>query len=205
MQFLHSPRSFWFHCVGVSLLLLGLTGCGASRTAGKSERPTTSRTAPRSTTPANRPTTAPANPPAADPAGIVYDESFDPSTLREPTFDIPPKLPREQVQSQSFVQVQTDTAAGDTSWVTVPGYQLQLLQTEDGQQARDAMKIATFDLDTEVQVIYEPPYYKVRAGRFVNRYDAERLQKLADEKGYTYAWVVRTPVRVRAYELSNQQ
>jgi hypothetical protein len=88
--------------------------------------------------------------------------------------------------------------------VTTPGYLLQLLQTEDGQQAREAMKIALIDLDTDVQVVYDPPYYKVRAGRFVNRYDAEQLQKLADEKGYTYAWVVRTPVRVRAYELNNQ-
>lgn len=205
VQFLHSPRYHWLKGLGVLLVLLGLAGCSASRTASKPERPATTRTAPRPTTPATRPATAPANTPAADPAGMAYDESFDPSTLREPAFDVPPKLPREQVQSQSFVQVQTDTAAGDTSWVTVPGYQLQLLQTEDGQQAREAMKIAIFDLDTEVQVIYEPPYYKVRAGRFVNRYDAERLQKLADEKGYTYAWVVRTLVRVRAYELSNQQ
>lgn len=201
MSFLHSHRYHWLKCVGVLLVLPGLAGCSASRTAGKPERPATTRTVPRPTTSAP----APATTPAADAAGMAYDESFDPSTLREPPFEIPRKLPREQVQSQSFVQVQTDTAAGDTSWVTVPGYQLQLLQTEDGQQAREAMKIAIFDLDTEVQVIYEPPYYKVRAGRFVNRYDAERLQKLADEKGYTYAWVVRTLVRVRAYELSNQR
>ncbi len=205
MQFPHSLRHHWLKYLGVLLVLIGLAGCSASRTASKSERPATTRTPSRPTTPATRPAPAPANTPAANPAGVVYDESFDPSTLRPPPFDIPPKLPREQVQSQAFEQVETDTAAGDTSWVTVPGYQLQLLQTENGQQAREAMKIAILDLDTEVQVIYEPPYYKVRAGRFVNRYDAERLQKLADEKGYTYAWVVRTLVRVRGYELSNQQ
>ncbi|MDZ7267839.1 MAG: hypothetical protein ONB48_15540 [candidate division KSB1 bacterium] len=205
MQFFHSRRCHWLNGVGVSLLLLGLAGCSASRTAGKSERPATTRTAPRPTTPAGQTGTASAPSPPASSAGTVYDESFDPATLREPAFDIPRKQPREQVQSQAFVPMQADTTASDTSWVTVPGYQLQLLQTEDGQQAREAMKIAILDLDTEVQVIYEPPYYKVRAGRFVNRYEAERLQKLADEKGYTYAWVVRTPVRVRAYELSNQQ
>lgn len=89
VQFLHSPRYHWLKGLGVLLVLLGLAGCSASRTASKPERPATTRTAPRPTTPATRPATAPANTPAADPAGMTYDESFDPSTLREPPFDIP--------------------------------------------------------------------------------------------------------------------
>lgn len=191
MQFSHTPAKLCYHlCL---FFMLGmLAACSSSKRIERVERPAPARTAPPQETVTPKP------------AEVVYDESFDPATLREPAFDIPHKMPKDQVQSQAFVQVQTDTTARDTSWVTTPGYQLQLLQTEDGQQAREAMKIALFDLDTDVQVVYDPPYYKVRAGRFVNRYDAERLQKLADEKGYTYAWVVRTAVRVRAYELNNQ-
>jgi len=47
--------------------------------------------------------------------------------------------------------------------------------------------------------------HKLRAGRFVNRDDAEQLQNLATEKGYATCWVVRTQIKVRADELLNQK
>lgn len=191
MQSSHTPSRKLVHNLCLIVVLAMLAGCSSSKRIERVERPAPARTTPPQETVAPVPTE------------VRYDESFDPATLREPAFDIPRKIPKDQVQSQAYVQVQTDTTVSDTSWVTTPGYQLQLLQTEDGQQAREAMKIALLDLDTDVQVVYDPPYYKVRAGRFVNRNDAERLQQLADEKGYAYAWVVRTAVRVRAYELNH--
>ena len=145
--------------------------------------------------------------PASKPAQVIYDESFDPFSVKDPSFVVPRKHERGAplVQSQTSLPVPGDSAALDTSWVTVPGYQLQLLQTENGQEARERLRTAILDLDTEVEIVYDAPYYKVRAGRFLNRNDAERLQALCEEKSYTNTWVVRTPVKVRAYELSDQR
>ncbi len=133
-----------------------------------------------------------------------YEESFDPATLKEITFTVPLKTASPMVQSQSGLPVPADTAARDTAWVRVPGYQLQLLQTENGPQAREAMRSAIFDLNIDAEIDYDAPYYKVRAGKFLNRADAERLQTLADGKGYTNSWVVRTNIKVRAYEFAEQ-
>lgn len=146
---------------------------------------------------------APTTPARPQPSG--YDESFDPMSVKDIAFSVPRKTEKKMVQSQTAIPVPADTAATDTSWVTVQGYQLQLLQTENGSQARETMRNAILDLNTDVEIVYDAPNYKLRAGRFLNRYDAERLQSLADEKGYVNSWVVRTPVRVRAYELQDQR
>ena len=109
------------------------------------------------------------------------------------------------VQSQTALPLPVDTTASDTSWVTVQGYQLQLLQTENGAQARETLRTALLDLGTDVEIVYDAPYYKLRAGKFLNRYDAELLQSTADGKGYANSWVVRTPIKVRANELHEQR
>jgi hypothetical protein len=123
--------------------------------------------------------------------------------LKAPEF----RIARKTMAGKSdTLSVSTSTpASADTSWQTVPGYQVQLLQTEDGKLARSAVREAIITLNVDVEMIYEAPYYKIRAGRFVNRYDAEQLQNLASEKGYVNCWVVRTQVKVRANELLNQK
>jgi hypothetical protein len=128
-------------------------------------------------------------------------EDFNPMTLQGAEFTIPRKQVVKNVDSLATLA----PALADTSWQTVPGFQVQLLQTEDAHLARETVKDAILALDTDVEIIYEAPYYKVRAGRFTNRYDAEQLQLRAEEKGYATCWVVRTPVKVRANELFNQR
>lgn len=147
------------------------------------------------------PQAAPAKRPASAAPQTHYDESFDPATLKPISFSVPRKAGQSLVQSQTGLPMPVDTTARDTTWVTVPGFQLQLLQTENGAQARETLRLAILDLNTDVEIVYDAPYYKVRAGRFLNRADAERLQGLADERGYTNSWVVRTSIKVRAYEL----
>lgn len=122
-------------------------------------------------------------------------------TLKAPAF----RIARKQVQRKSdtlAVRPSSSTQV-DTSWQTVAGYQVQLLQTEDAKLARSTVREAILALNVDVETIYEAPYYKIRAGRFFNRYDAEQLQNLATEKGYANCWVVRTQVKVRANELLN--
>jgi hypothetical protein len=137
----------------------------------------------------------------------LLNEDFDPMTLKAPEFYIPRKqMIRTEIPARDTLEAKIVTpAVADTSWQTVFGYQVQLLQTEDAQLARETVKEAILALDTEVDIIYDEPYFKVRAGGFVSRYDAEQLQNLATEKGYANCWVVRTQVKVRASELRNQK
>ncbi|MDZ7343409.1 MAG: SPOR domain-containing protein [candidate division KSB1 bacterium] len=127
------------------------------------------------------------------------NEDFDPMMLKAPDFRIPPKQPAKS--ADPFVTLKPSML--DTSWQTVAGYQVQLLQTDDARLARETLKEAILMLETDVEIVFEAPYYKVRAGRFVSRYDAEQLQNLAAEKGYVNSWVIRTQVKVRASELLN--
>jgi hypothetical protein len=122
-------------------------------------------------------------------------------TLKAPAL----RIARKQVtwKSDTLNVTPSSSAQADTSWQTVAGYQVQLLQTEDAKLARSTVREAILALNVDVETIYEAPYYKIRAGRFVNRYDAEQLQNLATEKGYANCWVVRTQVKVRANELLN--
>lgn len=177
-----------------TLVALSAFGCASKTKVEKKSPETTRKPAPAVTAPA-----------AQQASAVKYDESFDPATVKDAAFTIPRKTEKKMVQSQTTLPAPADTAASDTSWVTVQGYQLQLLQTENGAQARETLRTAILDLGTDVEIVYDAPYYKLRAGKFLNRYDAELLQSLADSKGYANSWVVRTPIKVRAFELHEQR
>jgi hypothetical protein len=169
----------------------------------------------KKSTQANKPGSEnpPREPKESPSPAAVMNEDFDPMTLKAPEFRIERK-PRPSfeissakggVQKIDTVAISTAVAPVDTSWQTVPGFQVQLLQTEDAKLGRAVVRDAILALNTDVEIIYEAPYYKVRAGRFTNRYDAEQLQNLASEKGYANCWVVRTQVKVRASDLLKQK
>jgi hypothetical protein len=169
------------------------SGCQSSKQVSRAEPPKAEKPNPEKPQPETRPA----------PAQVAQNEDFDPMTLKAPEFRIARKKAASKSDTLS-VSIQTPTKV-DTSWQAVPGYQVQLLQTEDAKLARSTVREAILALNVDVETIYEAPYYKIRAGRFVNRYDAEQLQNLATEKGYANCWVVRTQVRVRANELLNQK
>jgi len=176
---------------GLALLAFSFSvGCSSLKSTSRTEPPRVEK--------------KPEEKPPAAPTYVAQNEDFDPLLLKAPEFRIARK-------STALKKVDTlkisaaFTAKVDTSWQTVPGYQVQLLQTEDAKQARATVREAVLALNVEVETFYEAPYYKIRAGRFVNRYDAEQLQNLATDKGYANCWVVRTPIKVRANELLNQK
>lgn len=77
----------------------------------------------------------------------------------------------------------------------VSGFRVQLLATTsiDEANAKKAEAEVTFPGEW-VYVEYDPPTYKVRAGNFQSRIEADRFVKLASSKGYREAWIV--PERV---------
>lgn len=47
-------------------------------------------------------------------------------------------------------------------------------------------------IDQKVYIIFELPNYKLRVGDFINRKEAENIQKKIVQLGYRTAWVVPT-------------
>ncbi len=77
------------------------------------------------------------------------------------------------------------------------GYRVQLIQTTEPEKAKDVERDAILRFDEGVYRIFDPPFYKVRVGDFADWYDAEKIQKLAIQKGFREAWVVRTKVNLK--------
>jgi hypothetical protein len=77
----------------------------------------------------------------------------------------------------------------------VSGFRVQLVATTSIDEANAKKVEAEASFPGEwVYVEYDPPTYKVRAGNFQSRVDADRFAKLASSKGFQEAWAV--PERV---------
>lgn len=126
-----------------------------------------------------------------------HEQSFDPAEYRrEPVVTPEPPEPVEEL-SEEEVEKQTP-------WVErterVMGYRLQLFSTTDIDEAQDALERIREEcksLNTDVGRIdmsFDAPYYKVRAGDFLNKKDADTARNLLHEAGMQDAWVVRDNV-----------
>jgi hypothetical protein len=138
----------------------------------------------------------PAKRPAAEIGTIKnfeqMNEEFEPTTL--PDDDIRIEDVNVTQTSSEDVTDNPDLAAEDS---IVTGYRIQLFQTEDAEEAKNIQKDAILRFNHDVYRVFDPPFYKVRVGDFLNWYDAEKLQKLAIQKGYHEAWVIRTKINLR--------
>jgi len=76
----------------------------------------------------------------------------------------------------------------------VLGYRVQIISTPFEEVAREVRNEALLKFEEPVYMVFDAPYYKVRIGDCVSRFDAEELQQKAIEKGFAQAWVVRTMV-----------
>jgi hypothetical protein len=71
------------------------------------------------------------------------------------------------------------------------GYRVQLFATNSIDEANAKKAEAETIFPGEwMYVEYDPPTYKVRAGNFQSRVDADRFAKLASSKGFQEAWSV---------------
>jgi hypothetical protein len=81
--------------------------------------------------------------------------------------------------------------AGVTPDELVQGFRVQVFSTSDIDIAKARMSDAELAFPAEwFYLSYDPPVYKIRAGNFLNRLDAERFMASAQERGFRGAWVV---------------
>ncbi len=115
-----------------------------------------------------------------------YEATFRPSDFDQPLQEL---LPRAQGAAAK------DSSAAIALPVLPPeltqGYRVQIFATTSYDEAM-SVKAAADSMFTDqwFYVVYDPPTYKVRAGNFLERYEADRFAKLLSEKGYNDSWVV---------------
>ena len=85
----------------------------------------------------------------------------------------------------------SDNANEIDSSKVINGFRIQVLSTQNGEQAENMRMELISRVNNSVRVIFEAPNYKVRVGAFTDRNDAERLRKQLYTLGYRRAWIVR--------------
>lgn len=85
----------------------------------------------------------------------------------------------------------SDIGNGIDSNKVYNGFMVQILSTKNGDSAENMRMELISQINHSVRVIFEAPSYKVRAGAFTDRQDAETLRKQLYRLGYRRAWIVR--------------
>ena len=126
---------------------------------------------------------------------IKMNESFDPATLNDYDFKIEKKERSDKgaLDIDEFLKGRAQTDSLEKNEL-VPGYRVQLIATRSVAEARALKREALLVFDDLVYLTFDDPYYKVRLGDAISRFEANDLQEVARSKGYLSAWVVRTHV-----------
>lgn len=130
--------------------------------------------------------------PTADETLKKYEAEFKPSE-----YDPEPKgrMGHSGSENGEFPDSSAVEPETPASVELISGFRVQLLATTsiDEANARKTEAEGVFPGEW-IYVEYDPPTYKVRAGNFQSRIEADRFAKLASSKGFQEAWAV--PERV---------
>ncbi len=123
---------------------------------------------------------------------VVMNEDFNPLTLNDYSLPVEQKSSVTTYKLDQFMK--EDKVDSTNSDEMVPGYRVQLISTRYEAEARTVKLDAMLTFRENVYVIFDDPYYKIRIGDCLTRFDANILQEEAADKNFNEAWVVRTNV-----------
>ncbi len=125
----------------------------------------------------------------------LINENFNPLILNDDDLTVKKDTSAEVKSdySESFMSKMEDSTTGEK---IVNGYRVQICAVSDKEVARDTQREAILKFLENTYLIYDSPYYKVRIGDCTTRFEADKLQKLAIDKGFNDAWVVKTKVKM---------
>jgi hypothetical protein len=118
-----------------------------------------------------------------------YEETFNPA-------DYDPEIPleRREEKKESLPSEEPTSPAEEVELVS--GFRVQVTFTDNIDQAnRIKDEVALLLSDEPVYVVYEAPYYKVRAGDFLSRPNANPILRILFENGYKDSWIVPDKVK----------
>jgi hypothetical protein len=134
-------------------------------------------------------------------ATVQQVEDLNPEVLPDSIFQVQQKVPLSKEETQTVREQGQAEEVPREVVVEKPGYRVQIAALSSQDEAMQIKKEAMLKFgDQGVYLIFDPPFYKIRVGDFVSRYDAEKLQQKAIQLGYKDAWIVRTRVKIRKTE-----
>ncbi len=123
------------------------------------------------------------------------NENFDPLILNDYDIKIKEKQNTEAI-SDIDDSLSDEMEKSKTHITEIPGYRVQICAVADEVTAREIQREAILKMNENIYLIYDSPYYKVRIGDCTSRFEADKLQQSAINKGFDQAWVVKTGVKV---------
>lgn len=138
------------------------------------------------------------------------EEKNPPKTLEE-DFDITPYKTNIDIKENTGNENQItdawygydknaeDSPSADNKKIvgTVDGFRVLVVTTDDMNEAESARaKVYNLTNGKEVYISFEPPFYKVKAGDFVDITDANNFKFKLSQLGYTEARVVQESVNL---------
>jgi hypothetical protein len=117
-----------------------------------------------------------------------YESTLNPSDYDREVSGIE-KMQKEEKQGLNPLDIPKDTLVMQEE--IVQGFRVQVFSSSGVDEANLMKNIVQEKfINDSVYVVYDPPVYKVRAGDFLNRYEAnQRLQDFV-AGGYRDAWIV---------------
>lgn len=116
-----------------------------------------------------------------------YEATFRPSDYDQPLKDLFPEVRTSAGKDSSAGAIELPPQALELT----QGYRVQIFATTSHDEATQMKADAETQFPEEwFYVVYDAPTYKLRAGNFLERYEADRFGKSLAEKGYRDAWVV---------------
>jgi cell division septation protein DedD len=97
---------------------------------------------------------------------------------------------KEEEVAQPVAEPEEDTVERKAG-VVLSYYEIQIIATRQKALARQEKKKLIAKTKLPVSISYEPPYYKVYVGRFLERSEAENQLKQIKNLGYNDAWIAR--------------
>ncbi|HXK49102.1 MAG TPA: SPOR domain-containing protein [Clostridiales bacterium] len=107
----------------------------------------------------------------------------------DPQADMPELFDRKYTFSEH--------SRSDSILQEINGFRIQIFRTEDLNEAkrRESLYITTFG-EENVTLIFEPPFYKIRIGKFRNKEEAEQFQQTLGWRGISETLIVPDRVSV---------
>lgn len=114
-----------------------------------------------------------------------YEKTFDPSSYNPDVESI------KTEEKKIFIELESANNTEIALPETLPGFRIQVLFTTEIEEANKIRDSLNNTLPDEwVYIIFDTPYYKVRVGNFIDRYEAQKLLKKLTSSGYNEAWIV---------------
>ncbi|ULQ52834.1 SPOR domain-containing protein [Flavihumibacter fluvii] len=94
-------------------------------------------------------------------------------------------------------QVEINEATSRESRRNSPGFRIQVINTTDRNAAIQAKtKVYTLYPELKAYLLYQAPYFRLRVGNFINRKDAEQVQRQLSKEFSQNLFIVNDTVEV---------